>query len=532
MAALIRRSPRRVPAILGTSLACLALAGVLLGRGIALAHAAAPDDVRILASAVQTVDPAAQGDIASAQISAQLFESLTAFDPNLVLRPALASSWDVSTDGRQIVFHLRPNLTFSDGSPLTAQDVVRSWLRLIDPSSPSPLSALILDVHGAREHLSGTATDPALVGIRAAGGDVIVDLDRPGSDFPSIISAPSFGVVPVQGCDTSARILGMCPVVSGAYSLSAVTGAEMTLSANAHYWAGVPTLRTVHLLTDIGGRSPVAAFEAGDIDYTPIAANDASWIRYDATLGPQLRNVPSLALTYLGFDTTRAPFNNVLVRQAIGAAIDWKRIVQLGAGGSEIPADSMVPPGVPGGGDKSWLPAHDPAAARKLLAQAGYPGGVGFPEVTFGTGGGAYADGIAADLKRELGITIRLEDFSDYFRRLAEDPPGMWTLGWVADYPGANDFLGVLLGSGSSDNYGGWSSPPFDQAVAAALAVRDPAAAQAAFEKALAIVQADVPAVPLSYAGGWALSRTGLLGAGENGLGIQRLASLAWGSTP
>ena len=117
---------------------------------------------------------------------------------------------------------------------------------------------------------------------------------------------------------------------------------------------------------------------------------------------------------------------------------------------------------------------------------------------------------------------------ADHFEHLANDPPAMWELGWVADYPGPNDFLGVLLASGSSANYGRWSSPAFDDSISQALGSRDPTAASGAFARALGIVQSDVPVVPLSYGDGWALSRTGLLGAGENGLGFQRLASLAW----
>jgi oligopeptide transport system substrate-binding protein len=530
VATLIEPRPGRRLLALGATLMVITLVGLGLMRAVTIppTRAAARSDVRIFVSQPTTLDPAAQGDIESASISAQVFETLTTFDANLVLRPALAAGWDVSGDGREVTFHLRPGITFSDGSPITAQDVVRSWLRIIDPAAPSPLSALILDVHGARDHLSRAATDPAQIGIRASGSDVIVDLDRPGSDFPSIVASPTFAVLPPQDCAATSRTLDVCDVASGAYSVTAMTTSEITLTANDNYWAGTATIKTVHLLTDIGGRSPVAAFEAGDIDYTPIAANDASWIEYDRSLGPQLRTVPSLALTYLGFDTRRAPFDNVLVRRAIGAAVDWTHIVVLGAAGNEVPARSMVPPAVPGGGDRSWLPAHDPGLARSLLAQAGYPGGVGFPDIALGAGGGPYAEGIAADLKRELGITIRIEEYGDYFRRLAQDPPAMWTLGWIADYPGANDFLGVLLGTNSADDYGGWSSKPFDQAVTDALAATDPTAAQAAFERALAVVQTDVPAVPLAYGDGWALSRTGLLGAGENGLGIQRMAGLAW----
>jgi ABC-type transport system substrate-binding protein len=491
-------------------------------------RAAGRTDVKIAAAPPSTLDPAASGDVQSAAITAQLFESLTAFDASLTLRPALAASWDVADDGSQVVFHLRPNLVFSDGTPLTADDVVGSWLRLVDPAAPSPLSALLLGIHGVADRLAGRSADPASVGIHARDGSVVVDFDRPGADFPAIVASPSFGIVPPSVWRDHGSVPPTDQVVSGAYSITAATSAELTMTANPRYWGGPPALTTIHVILDIGGRSPVAAFEAGDVDDIQIAANDASWIAYDPVLGPQLRRIPNLSVTYLGFDTTRPPFDDVRVRRAIGAAVDWQRIVTLGASGGEGPADSMVPPGIPGGGDNSWLPAHDPTGARALLAAAGYPGGAGFPVVTLGAGGAEFAEGIAADLKRELGITVHVEDSADHFARLSSDPPGLWELGWIADYPGANDFLGVLLGTGSSSNPGKWSSPAFDQAVADALATRDPAEAQAAFERALAIVQSDVPAVPLSYSDAWALSRTGLLGAGETGLGLKRFAGLAW----
>jgi ABC-type transport system substrate-binding protein len=92
--------------------------------------------VRILTGSPSSLDPAVQGDAASAAISAQLFESLTAFDADLALRPALAESWRFDAEGRRITFHLRPDLAFSDGSPLRPSDVARSWLRLIDPVQP------------------------------------------------------------------------------------------------------------------------------------------------------------------------------------------------------------------------------------------------------------------------------------------------------------------------------------------------------------------------------------------------------------
>jgi ABC-type transport system substrate-binding protein len=190
----------------------------------------------------------------------------------------------------------------------------------------------------------------------------------------------------------------------------------------------------------------------------------------------------------------------------------------------------MVPPGIPGAPDGDWRPAHDPAAARALLRAAGYPGGAGFPEVTFGTGFSPYADAIKAELERELHVSVVLETYDDHFGRLTLDPPGMFTVGWVADYPGPNDFLGVLLRTGSSNNYGRWSSSEFDGAIDTALGTVDPSTAEPAWADVLGIVRRDVPVVPLSYGDAWSLSRTGLLGAGQNGLGLLRVAGLAWGA--
>jgi oligopeptide transport system substrate-binding protein len=115
-----------------------------------------------------------------------------------------------------------------------------------------------------------------------------------------------------------------------------------------------------------------------------------------------------------------------------------------------------------------------------------------------------------------------------YFQRLNTDPPQIWSLSWIADYPGPNDFLGVLLGSDASNNYGRWSSAEFDAAIADAGAATDPADIRAAYDRAEQVVQRDVPVVPVTYGTGWALSRPDLLGADQNGLGSIRMAGLAW----
>ena len=531
-----RQSPSRSRRGAGVAIALVLTVATLAARagtaqhgGAGVAAAAAPDSVKIAIGAAETLDPAAQGDIGSAAISAQLFESVTAFDPQLQVRPALAASWDLLDGGRRIVFHLRPNLTFSDGSPLTGSDVVRSWLRIVDPAHPSPLVSLMSNVVGALDHARGQNPDPATVGLSASGDDVEVRLTRPAADFAAIVASPTFAVVP-PGIDSGpAALTPQGFVGSGAYTLAADSPASTTLNANDRYWAGPPSIATVELIHDIGGRSPVAAFEAGDVDLTSIFSFDAPWIGYDPTLGPQLREDSSLSINYYGFDTSRPPFDNVKVRQAFARAVDWRRLVTLVAGDSAAVATSMVPPNVPGRSDTDFLPPHDPAGARALLAEAGFPGGAGFPTTTMRTFGGPFDAAFVAEIKTELGIDLAYETSSgDYFGRLATDPPNIWSMGWVADYPAANDFLGILLGTGSSNNYGRWSSAAFDAAVGDALETSDPVAARAAFDRAEGIVRDEAPVIPLSYDKEWKLSRSGLLGAGSNGLGIIRMAGLAW----
>jgi oligopeptide transport system substrate-binding protein len=529
-----RRSRRWRPALLlaGLLAAVAVLPALRVAPPVSVVRAADANTVRILLGPASDLDPAAQGDIGSAAISAQLFESLTAIDAQLQTRPALAESWAFRDNGATVVFHLRPGIAFSDGSPIRAEDVVRSWLRIVAPGHPSPLVSLIGDVHGALDYARGASSDPSSVGIAAEGSDVVVHLNRPATDFPTIVAGPTFAIVPPSldpsGSGAPLMTPGPAFVASGAYTLSALTPQKTTLSANSHYWAGTPAIRTVELVHDIGGRSSVAAFEDGDVDLATVSAFDATWLAYDDVLGPQLRRTDDLSLQYYGFDTSRPPFDDVRVRQAFGRAVDWRRLIGLVSSGTALPATGMVPRGIPGRSDTDFLPAHDPDGARQLLAAAGYPDGKGFPDTTL-LGGGETDSAFVAEIQRELGITVHIEvQGPGFFDRLADDPPQIFAMGWVADYPGANDFLGILLGSGASNNYGRWSSKPFDDAVASALSAADPAAARTAFDSAEAIVRDEAPTIPLTYDVGWTLARTGLLGAYDNGMGIIRMAGLAW----
>ncbi|MFI5262821.1 MAG: ABC transporter substrate-binding protein [Candidatus Limnocylindrales bacterium] len=487
--------------------------------------------VRILGDAPVTWDPALQGDESTASVLANVDESLTAIDAAGAVQPALAASWTVSADSRSITFTLRPGLTFSDGTPLQAGDVVRSWDRLIDPRQPSPLAYLMVPIVGVSDELAGHGPLDA-VGIRASGPlDVTVTFTAAAAYFPATAASPSLAVVP-PSLDTAyaAATPPTSFVASGAYLPTAETASDIIFTANPRYWAGPPAIGTIDLVTDTLGHETYDAFEGGTVDYAPVAADAASWIRYDATDGPQLVAVPEPSVLFYGFDTRRAPFDDVRVRQAFAQAVDWHRLVQLGSQFDPV-ATSLVPPDIPGRPTGDYSPAYDPAAARAALAAAGYANGVGFPVVTLDSGGLPYDEALAETWHQVLGVTVDVEERIDgYFDLLATDPPQIFALDWVADYPAPQDFLGLLLMSGSSNDDGGWSDPSFDAAVTAGAASTDVASQVQHFDAAQRIVQAQVPVVPLSYGQGWALVRAGLRGAAASSLGILRWAGLAWGT--
>ncbi|HMJ80799.1 MAG TPA: ABC transporter substrate-binding protein, partial [Candidatus Dormibacteraeota bacterium] len=223
---------------------------------------AASGSLRVLGSAPETWDAALQGDQGTATTLAQVNETLTAIDAAGVLQPALASSWQVAADGLSVVFHLRPNLVLSDGSPLTADDVTRSWKRLLDPAQPSPLASLLDDVVGARAYLSGSG-NAADVGIAATAADeVTVRFQTGGGAFPLAVASPSFAVVPRSiGASYAGPGLPAGFVGSGAYVPVSQDATSIRLQANPHYWAGSPSIGTVELVTDTQGKAPVQAFE-------------------------------------------------------------------------------------------------------------------------------------------------------------------------------------------------------------------------------------------------------------------------------
>jgi ABC-type transport system substrate-binding protein len=530
--------PGRRPSVgaLGTTL----LLAIMLISGLAAAYMVTPrpddealarpdgTDLVVASGSPLTWDPAASADATSAQVLVQVYDGLTTLDADAQVRPALAESWTVADDGRSIEFLLRDDLTFSDGQPLTAADVRRSWLRVLDPGRTSPFASLLDEIVGAMSYAAGEATAED-VGIAADGRRLRVMFARPAAYFPAVAAVPTLAVVPP---DIDAQAGGPSDggefVASGAYVPAAPAAGEIRLRANEHWWAGRPSLDDISVLTDIGGRSEIDVFEDDAVDWTPISADDATWIRYDQRLGPQLREGDDMVVEFLGFDTSRPPFDDPAVRRAVAMAVDWRRLAERA--GTTEPLTSLLPPGMPGRDETDHLLPYDPEAARAELAAAGHPDGLGIAPITLATYGVGPADAIAHELRRELDLEVDVEQwpFDDHAMLLDSDPPELWTLAWSADYPHPHDIFGLLLRSSSGANEGRWSDARFDELIDAADATDDPAEQGRLYAEAQAIVRDEVPMLPLGYSDTWSLSRDGLLGARISGVGLMRFADMAW----
>jgi oligopeptide transport system substrate-binding protein len=522
------RMPRLIPAgrwprvLVGVAVLALLLGSPLPARRV---DAAGPD-LRYLGGEPKTLDPAAIGDASDVELLLQLYAGLTRLDEQGEPYPSLAESWAVSEDGTTYSFRLRDGLTFSDGSSLTADDVRRSWLRMLDPATGSTAPDVLSVISGAAERLAGGPEDA--VGIEAPDErTLVVRLRHPAAYFPAITATPATFVVP-RKADTSPDWQSVNDFVgSGPYVAARMDGANLVLEANDRYVAGPPPIASIEWLSDVS--SDVATdYQDGLLDLAGISAFDASWIAYDAELGPALHQGAALGVQYFGFDTTRPPFDDARVRRAFALALDRPRLVALAEGVAGQPASSIVPPALwPDGLADDQ--AHDPAEAARLLDQAGYANRRDLGTIVV-NGAGLNVAPAVATWREAFGIDIRIEsmDFGDYLRALETNPPQVFTISWIADYPSPYALYSLLLLPDAVSNYGGWTDDTFVQLLQDASAAESDAQQAAAYGDVDAYVDSEAPVVPWSYPTSWWLVRPGLRGLGNLTTGILDLGRVSW----
>ncbi|HRJ72797.1 MAG TPA: peptide ABC transporter substrate-binding protein [Terrimicrobiaceae bacterium] len=458
----------------------------------------------------ETLDPAILTGQPEGRLANALFEGLTTFNSAGKPGPGMAESWTVSDDKRVYTFSLRPGAVWSDGKPVTAHDFVASWKRTLTPATAASYNYQLFYIRNAQAFAEGRTADFAEVGVRALDDRTLeVTLENPTSFFLDLCATPPLAPVPVEviaqwGDDwiKPGRI-----VTNGAYELESWRiNDKIRLRKNPRYWnARNVALETIDVLPIEKDMVAFNFYESGladlvmDKGLTPLA------LLGDLRKRRDFHAAPFLGTYFLRFNCQKGPFADERVRRAFAMAVDRQRIVEKITRAGETPAvQGFVPPGIAGYVSPEGLP-YDPEGARRLLAEAGYPGGQGFPFVTYLFDDKRSNEAIAVELQdmwqSELGVSVNLarQEWKVYLNSLNGLDYDIARSSWVGDYPDPNTFLDMFL-TGGGNNRTGWSDPHYEQFIADAARETDPARRFAILQEAenLLINQA-VPICPIYF---------------------------------
>lgn len=496
----------------GTLLLVLLLAGCLR-------HEPPADLVIINGAEPESLDPALVTGQADLRVAGTLFEGLTRYNARTgEPEPGLAARWEISPDRMVYTFYLRPDAVWSTGEPITADDVVYSWRRVLNPLTAAEYAGQLFFLKNAEAYNRGAITDPAQVGVHALDARTVrAELHSPIPFFLSLCAHPTLAVVPRQTIERLGdQWLAARPLpVSGAYELVHWRlNDKIRLRKNPRYWDAAHThCAVVDILPITSPATALNLYETGAAD-----------IIWDKNLVPGelvellLQRPDFHAFDYLGtyflrFNVTRPPFDDVRVRRALAQAIDKQRLKEKILKGGERLATHQTPPGVAHYQPPEGLP-YDPQQARRLLAEAGFAGGAGFPTFTYlfnaGSGGGTRLDAkIAVELQdmwqRELGVRAELRqmEWKVYLaaqRRLEYD---VCRSSWIADYNDANTFLDMFM-SQNGNNRTGWKNARYDALMRSANQEADPTRRAEILRQAeTLLVREEVVVLPLYFYAGF-----------------------------
>jgi oligopeptide transport system substrate-binding protein len=469
---------------------------------------------RSLGSEIGDLDPHLATNIAEMDLISALFEGLVAEDPvDLHPVPAVAATWEPSSNGLVYTFHLRESAKWSNGAPVTAQDFVASWQRMLTPSLGATNASLLYVVQGAEAFHKGVTTDFSQVGVTAVNARTLrVTLEHPTTYFLSLLTHTAFLPVPVTVIATSGpvaqrgnawarpeRLVG-----NGPFTLKSWRPNQRIVVEKApSYWdAAHVRLKAIHFYPIESRDAEERSFRAGQLHLT-YALPQGKVEAYRSNDPQLLRTDPYFDSYFLRLNTRRPPLGDDRVRRALGLAIDRAAIVGKLLRGNQTPANAITPPGLAGYVPPAGIKT-DFATARRLLAEAGFPEGKGLQplELLYNTSENlrALAEALQEMWRKELGIEVRLVN-QEFKVVSAERRAGNYQLvlsDWVGDYLDPTTFLDVWR-SDNGNNQTGWSSPDYDALLFAAARTADASERSALLQKAESLMLAAAPIAPLYY---------------------------------
>jgi oligopeptide transport system substrate-binding protein len=470
-----------------------------------------------------TLDIQLATDTTSHLIIHQCIEGLFEYRGDGSIAPTGATGYTVSDDGLVYTVSLRDDAVWSDGVPVVAQQYVDGVIRLLLPETAAEYAWLMYDVEGAEAFNTGEIDDPELVGVKALDDYTLeITLAQPTSYFDTVLPFSTFYPVRLDIVEEYGDLWTEPGnyVSNGAYLLDSWEHeAEVVLVKNPTYWnADAVTIEKITLPIILESATFLALYEndelhGGDVG---LPSEEMPRIVEDPVLSEELRILPRPGVYYVGLNTLRAPTDNVLVRKALAAAIDRQSIIDNVVQRPWLaPLSCTTPPKIMGHQEFGACGyAFDPEQAQAFLAEAGYPGGEGFPELKFWFNRADYnedvIEAVAAMWEENLGINVELRTnewavYLDYLdacnttkEELAACEFNAYRMGWVMDYGDPQNQLEVVFAPSSTFQYTGWESARFDELMDLAGAEFDFDTREAYYKEADKILcQDEVAIIPI-----------------------------------
>jgi len=509
---------------------CLLLAAC--GGGTSATASGTPATKQVLTfpnvgiSDIATLDPAQGPDANSGIAVNMIYSGLVRADKNLNVIPDQAT-WQVSNNNKVYTFTLKPGITFSDGTPVTAQTYVYTWTRALLPSVASPVASLFeAPIVGSDAVLAGKAT--TLSGVKAVNNSTLqVTLKRPTAYFLEALTSSLFfplnkKVINQYGQKNWVRNAAGNAVGTGPFMVKTwQSGVKMVFTPNPHYYGNKTRLQEVDMpfVNDLA--TAYKSFHAGQYDFTwNLLPSDQETAQ--STAG--FTRVPLLQTDLLFFDNTRPPFNNAALRQAFAYATDRDTLAKAIFKDSVLPAPTIIPPGMPGYQPSYPGLPYDAAKAKSLL-QSVYPDVTKVPAITFSYPSSQMPTTEIAALQqmwqKALSIQVKMEgvDLNAYNDATAKRQIQFGFTQWSADFPDPYDWLTLNLLSTASNNAGSWKNAEFDQTVMQAENESGDARI-ALYNKAEQIAISNVGWLPLDHQTMAAIIPAKVHGVSLNGLGL------------
>ncbi len=446
------------------------------------------------------IDPITNSELVAGEVMKPMYEGFIAIGADGSVIPALATMWNFAADNKTITFKLRPGVHFHSGRVFGAADVKYTFEEVLRPGSRGGLVAPLLgNVVGAKELAAGQAKE--LAGIKVI-DPLTVEVDFIKADVLFPIYPFQFmdsGIVAEQGADW------MTKVSAGTGPFRYVQwqrGVAVTETRFSDYWGGASKLDGIRFLVVPSGDTALSMYEAGELDVVDVPESSYRRVLSDDRYAKEILTAPRAQIRYLGMNAALyPPFKDARVREAISLSLDRAAMIKGLYNGAAIVMNGQVTPGVPGFGADLPKLAYDPDRARKLFADAGYPGGKGLPPIEV-TSTAPFKDELtyyADQLKRVLGmpVAVKVVERATHIKAMNAGEVAFFPWGWTADYPDAMTFLGDAWYSASPYNRSRWKNADYDAVIDQARAEGDASKRYALYHNAEQILMQDWATAPL-----------------------------------